>query len=209
MWDDKDLYDAVKNAKSYNSTFKNIGVKYSGHRMKLLKKDIERLGIDVSHFTRYRIPDEQLIEAVKVSDSYADVIRNIGTSIRGSNIEHYKSRIKKLNLDISHFYSKKKEPWNKGRTVEYSRKKKEDILVRRTDGYRTKAYLLSRAMVESGMKEQCSDCKLGKIWNDKELVLQVDHIDGDRFNNLLENLRFLCPNCHTQTKTYGAKNRKV
>ena len=209
MWRDEDLLDAVKSSKSYSSVLKSLNIKYSGHRMRLLKKDIERLQIDVTHFTRHRVSDQQLADAVKISDSYADVIRNVGTSIRGSNIDHYKSRILKLNLDISHFYSKKREPWNKGKLVEYSRKKKEDILIRKADGYRTKAYLLSRSMIESGLKEECLKCGLGKIWNERELVLQVDHIDGDRFNNLIENLRFLCPNCHTQTKTYGSKNRKV
>ena len=47
------------------------------------------------------------------------------------------------------------------------------------------------------------------VWGGKSLTLQVDHIDGDRFNNLLENLRFLCPNCHTQTETYGNNRKSV
>lgn len=47
------------------------------------------------------------------------------------------------------------------------------------------------------------------IWNGRLLVLQVDHIDGDDSNNLVENLRFACPNCHTQTETYSNKTRSV
>ena len=41
------------------------------------------------------------------------------------------------------------------------------------------------------------------MWRGKELRLEIDHIDGSRFNNTLENLRILCPNCHSQTETYG------
>ena len=46
-----------------------------------------------------------------------------------------------------------------------------------------------------------------QIWNDKKLSLQLDHINGDNSDNRLENLRFLCPNCHTQTETYCSKCR--
>lgn len=52
----------------------------------------------------------------------------------------------------------------------------------------------------------CAGCGSGPTWQDKPLTLQLDHIDGDCENNALENLRFLCPNCHTQTPTWGMRN---
>jgi endogenous inhibitor of DNA gyrase (YacG/DUF329 family) len=55
--------------------------------------------------------------------------------------------------------------------------------------------------------EHCEDCGIGSIWNGKPLVLQLDHIDGDSDNNHLKNLRLLCPNCHTQTETFGSKGQ--
>lgn len=55
--------------------------------------------------------------------------------------------------------------------------------------------------------ENCSRCGVGAVWNNMPLSLQVDHIDGDSDNNLFENLRLLCPNCHTQTDTYGRKGK--
>ena len=51
--------------------------------------------------------------------------------------------------------------------------------------------------------EVCECCRQGNTWNNKPLVLQLDHIDGDSDNNYLTNLRLLCPNCHTQTETFG------
>lgn len=53
----------------------------------------------------------------------------------------------------------------------------------------------------------CSECGNKGNWNGKELSLQVDHIDGNSDNNAFENLRILCPNCHSQTETYGYKGR--
>lgn len=53
------------------------------------------------------------------------------------------------------------------------------------------------------MNYECSECNLKDIYNNKPIKLQIDHIDGNWKNNLITNLRFLCPNCHSQTSTYG------
>lgn len=47
------------------------------------------------------------------------------------------------------------------------------------------------------------------MWNNNKLVLQLDHINGDHYDNRLENLRIICPNCHTQTETFGYKRKKI
>lgn len=61
-------------------------------------------------------------------------------------------------------------------------------------------------LISEGIKnEECEICGI-KNWNGKKLSFELDHIDGDRTNHKLENLRIICPNCHSQTETYRGKN---
>lgn len=67
--------------------------------------------------------------------------------------------------------------------------------------------LLSYLLMKGFKKYKCEECGISD-WNGKELTLQVHHKDGDHFNNILDNLQVLCPNCHSQTNTYCSKNKR-
>ena len=68
--------------------------------------------------------------------------------------------------------------------------------------------LKNRLLKNNLLNNVCSCCGITD-WMDKPLNMELDHIDGDRTNHRLENLRMLCPNCHAQTDTYRSKNRKI
>lgn len=65
---------------------------------------------------------------------------------------------------------------------------------------------LKKYLIEKFGKH-CSICNLGDTWHNKDLVLQLDHIDGDSDNNYPINIRLLCPNCHSQTDNFGSKGQ--
>lgn len=81
----------------------------------------------------------------------------------------------------------------------------DEILKGEHPSYQT--YKLKNRMLKEGILDNiCSECGISE-WNGKSISLELDHIDGVRTNHKLENLRLLCPNCHSQTDTYRSKNR--
>jgi predicted RNA-binding Zn-ribbon protein involved in translation (DUF1610 family) len=64
----------------------------------------------------------------------------------------------------------------------------------------------NRILKENLISYVCSNCGLNE-WNNKPISLHLDHINGKNWDHRIENLRFLCPNCHSQTETYTGKNK--
>lgn len=143
-----------------------------------------------------------LKEAVLTSSSFAEVCRKLKRLGSGSGYQNLKADIHNNNIDTSHF--KTSNPYNIGVKIEA-----EKILVyNRNSGKRESTARLRRALFQIGKDLSCcSVCGQSNIWNGIVLTMQIDHIDGIRINNLPDNLRVLCPNCHTQTSTFGYKQR--
>lgn len=141
--------------------------------------------------------DEELKNAVKKSGCLAEVCDMLKLYKCGSTYNVLNRNIVRLNLTTSHWISycrKNSRKWQL-----------EDILVKNSPYLGTNHALKKRLLNEKQLEYKCSICGIEE-WNGKELSLQLDHINGDRYDNRIENLRLLCPNCHSQTPTYGAKN---
>jgi len=207
---EKKLRSIVKNCRSFNHLLIKLNTSHSTNHYKYVREKIKKLSINVSHFRPYRqgqtkVELQKLKEAVKNSHSMTSMLRYLGLSITGSNHTHFKEKIKILNIDNSHWTG---QSYLKGKKHNWTLKiPLEEILIKNSK-YKSNGCLKRRLIKENVLKEECSECKLNPIWNGKKLVLVLDHINGDHFDNRIENLRLLCPNCNSQQETFCSKNRK-
>lgn len=137
------------------------------------------------------------------SSSVSDMVRKLGLKPSGGQSQYLGKKLKQFEIDISHF---NKGSHHKGRKRKWTW---QEVLIKKEVVSRISTKILRTAMLESLIAHQCSECKLGPSWNNKSLCLQIDHINGDGTDNSRENLRFLCPNCHSQTENHGARNIKI
>lgn len=138
--------------------------------------------------------DSDLIEAAKTSSSRLEMMTKLGLTPRGKTYRILRPYLERLQIDLSHMVPKRKLTH-------------EEIF--------TENSLVGAATVRKTVRKQnlipyvCSECGNQGLHLGKPLTLQLDHKNGHRTDHRLENLRWMCPNCHSQTDTYARDlNRK-
>lgn len=152
----------------------------------------------------YKLSDEQFVELLKKSSTISEVLFKLGYTVRGNSwaYSQVRRRMTDLNLDYSIF--KGKSPIIKNSKLHIINK--ESILKENCKHSRS---VLRRYVIKNGLiPYKCAICGCVE-WQGKTLSLEIDHINGINNDNRLENLRFLCPNCHSQTSTYGCRNQQL
>lgn len=144
---------------------------------------------------RRKYTKELLEPLVRESKSVAQILRRLGIPYSGGSHGHISRTIKMFGLDTSHFTG---AAWNQGK--KQPKRTAEEILVK---GYkrRESAYMIRRALLQKGVSLCCIGCGIGPEYQSKPLILEIDHINNDWGDNTIENLQFLCPNCHSQKTT--------
>lgn len=136
---------------------------------------------------------EKLQKVVTLCKSRKQVLEFLGIMGRnGRLIQKVDELLVKHKIDTSHF----------GKKAVFDLT---DVLIE-TSTYNNQT-LKKRLIKEKLIKYECVMCENKGIWNGKPLVLQLDHINGKKNDNRFENLRLLCPNCHSQTETFGGRNQ--
>lgn len=145
--------------------------------------------------------DPELAGIVAASKSLAEVMRALGRDPESGGARRtVYERIVRAQLDTSHFV------WKLGPV---GGRAPQILTVLAEGSHRESAYRLRTALWEHGVEYVCAKCGQPPRWKGRELTLHVDHINGDALDCRLHNLRFLCPNCHSQTETFGRGKRKA
>jgi Zn finger protein HypA/HybF involved in hydrogenase expression len=148
---------------------------------------------------------EVLTQFVKESNSIANVLKLLKLKPAGGNYKTILKKFNEYNIDTSHFLGM---GWNKNKKLHQKYSKEEFIkkfLV--VNSTYTNTHRLKLKLFEFRLKERkCEKCGQSEIWFGENLSLHLDHINGINNDYRLENLKVLCPNCHSQTSTYCGKN---
>ena len=151
-------------------------------------------------------PRQQLAEITGKSKTLREILLALGYEARsGGGWRTLRKRLDREQIDYSHITTGRGA--NRGRSYYIPPPVPlEALLVENCQHTRG---VLRRAILRHGLlSHKCAICGLGPEWNNKPLTLTLDHINGVNNDNRIENLRFVCPNCDTQTDTYGAKNQR-
>ncbi|MEU5089688.1 HNH endonuclease signature motif containing protein [Streptomyces sp. NPDC021356] len=199
------LEEAARGARTLSEALVRLGVDPRSSTRRYVWERMKKLGIDASHFEREGVKwtKEVLEQAVAASTNICEVLRHLGLEVVGGHHTHISRKIKAFGIDTSHFQvpTRRGKPW-RPRTPEGLLVEQPSARARRIPSDR-----LKWAMTMTGMEERCALCGAEAAWRGRPLPLEVDHIDGNWRDNRIENLRFLCPNCHSTTDTYRGRGK--
>lgn len=147
----------------------------------------------------------KLKTVLKNSSSFSDVLNTYNMNISGANVKTLKYYLSLFNLSTEHFKKSQKEKIIKN----YLLKKRGDINNIYNSNSKVCRGILKKDIIKNNLiKYECQKCKNDGVWMGKKLTLEIEHINADRYDNRIENLTFLCPNCHSQTESWRYKNKK-
>ena len=146
---------------------------------------------------------EKIREAVSKASSVREALTYLGRPHSSGNYQMLKGRCLKFDLPYPRMSSTQMTSYAKRATT----LSLEETFSNR--GIRVNGTRLRELMVKSmGVSDECAICGQPPIWQGLPLTLEVDHLDGNSFNNEITNLRILCGHCHSQTDNFRGRNSR-
>lgn len=154
--------------------------------------------------TKRKWSEKDLYNAVAKSRSIRQVLHYLHLKEAGGNYEQIKKYITQFNINTAHFLGRS---WSK--ELKLSFKPKIPLLEILKENTHFQSYKLKKRLISVGLKhEYCELCGWAKMSQDGRIPLELDHINGNKTDNTIENLRILCPNCHSLQPTHRGLNSK-
>lgn len=154
----------------------------------------------------WTIPTDQLSQLVRDSQNIAQVLKYFGYGPTGGTHAVLKRRLVQDKIDFTHM--KMGIGTNQGRHFNFKMTKEEALSTLFTEkSNRSPKVIRSYVKHYSLIEYKCELCSNNGKWREIPLSLQLDHKNGINNDHRLSNLRWLCPNCHTQTETFGSRNK--
>jgi predicted RNA-binding Zn-ribbon protein involved in translation (DUF1610 family) len=154
----------------------------------------------------WNVPKEQLSKIILESSSYSEILRKLNIFSQGSNINTLKRRIEYENIDTSHIPKGLNSCKGRKFGPHINSTPNSELFIENCA--KDRSIVKRRLIRDSIISYECSECGLLPIWNNKPISMVLDHINGVPNDNRIENLRFLCPNCNSQTDTFAGRNVK-
>jgi predicted HNH restriction endonuclease len=150
---------------------------------------------------------EFLEPIVAGSRSIGQVIQKLGLTRTGGTYKNLKYHIQRHDISTKHFLG---QGWNKLGQSDFNNGKENIKTYFKQTKERKPDHVKSRLLTYGLKKSICENCGINgnKGWLNKDITIELHHIDGCRSNNNLSNLQMLCPNCHSQTSNYRNRKRK-
>ncbi|WP_406837451.1 HNH endonuclease [Streptomyces sp. AHU1] len=197
----EELRAAAAASTSVRGVARALGVPDDSRSRATLSRMLATHRVDIGHFShrRVRIAEDRLRSLAQSSTSYADVMRGLGMDVNDTNHRRVRRAASRLGVDTSHF---KRRAWGQPDHLEPSSTAHRVLVVLPDQAGRANRARLHRALTEVGVPYACTGCGNAGTWLGRPITLQIDHVNGDWRDNRRENLRYLCPNCHSTTETW-------
>lgn len=218
-WTEEDLRAAVAQARSLNGVFVRLGLTVGGSQWQVIRSLILDRGWSTTHWDRplggvksasnrgrdFRaaVAGAGVSEIVRDARSRAEVIRALGFEPDSMAYRWLGDFLREHDVPVDHFEAPH-AAMRRNRRSRY-RRPLDDILVEGSTY--TDLSTLKRRLVEAGLLDPgCAICGIDE-WLERPITLHLDHINGVRTDHRIENIRLICPNCHSQTDTFAGRNK--
>lgn len=217
-YDAATLAPIVASSHSLAEVIRTLGLRPTGGNHRFISARVRQAGLDTSHFGWGRlrasveaVSVDALTELVEQSTSFGQVLTKLNLPTKGRAHHELKKRVRALGIATTHFTG---PGWSRGQTAlthpsvaritRAQTRPDDEVFIANSPEIRGPA--IARRLVAKGWSYRCAVCGIAE-WQEKSLVLHLDHINGIHNDNRYVNLRFLCPNCHSQTDTYCNRAR--